>query len=60
MRGLLGLALLFALAVAVSANRSRIRWRTVAAGFAMQVASALLVLKWSVGKGALEWFAGQV
>jgi concentrative nucleoside transporter, CNT family len=26
----------------------------------VQVAFALLVLKWSVGKDALEWFAGQV
>jgi CNT family concentrative nucleoside transporter len=47
MRGLIGLALLLALAYAVSSNRSRIPWRTVVVGLAIQVAFALLVLRWS-------------
>ena len=60
LRGLLGLAAIFAVAFLFSNNRRRIRWRTVAAGLALQVAFALLVLRWSVGTDVLELFAGQV
>src|SRR5690348_8085668 len=44
MRGLLGLAALLAIAWALSDNRRRIPWRTVAAGVALQVALAVLLL----------------
>jgi concentrative nucleoside transporter, CNT family len=44
MRGLLGLAALLASAWALSENRSRIPWRTVIAGIALQWALALLLL----------------
>jgi CNT family concentrative nucleoside transporter len=60
MRGLIGLALLLALAYAVSGNRSKIPWRTVAVGLAIQVAFAVLVLRWSVGKEVLDFVSGQV
>lgn len=59
-QGLLGLAVIFALAFAVSNNRRRINWRTIVVGLALQVAFALLVLKWSVGRDALDFVAGQV
>ncbi len=60
MRGLLGLAFLLALAYAISSNRSKIPWRTVIVGLAIQVAFAVLVLRWSVGKDVLDFVAGQV
>ena len=60
MRGLIGLALLLAVAYAISSNRSKIPWRTVAVGLAIQVAFAVLVLRWSVGKDVLDFVAGQV
>ena len=44
MRGLLGLAALLAIAWALSEDRSRIPWRTVAAGVLLQVALAALLL----------------
>ena len=60
MRGLIGLALLLAVAYAISSNRSKIPWRTVIVGLAIQVAFAVLVLRWSVGKEVLDFVAGQV
>jgi CNT family concentrative nucleoside transporter len=44
MRGLLGVAALLAIAWALSEDRSRIPWRTVIAGLALQWALALLLL----------------
>ncbi len=44
MRGLLGLAALLAIAWTLSEDRSRIPWRTVIAGLALQWALALLLL----------------
>ena len=44
MRGLVGVAALLALAWALSEDRRRIPWRTVAAGIALQWALALLLL----------------
>ena len=60
LRGLLGLATILALAFLVSNNRGRIPWRTVSVGLAIQVAFAALVLRWSVGRDALELVADQV
>jgi len=60
LRGLLGLALLLLLAFAVSEARSRINWRTVAVGLALQVGLAVLVLRFGPGKAATEFVAGQV
>jgi concentrative nucleoside transporter, CNT family len=60
LRGLLGLAAILALAFLVSNNRGRIPWRTVVVGLAIQVAFAALVLRWSVGRDALDFVAGQV
>jgi concentrative nucleoside transporter, CNT family len=60
LQGLLGLLAIFALAILISNNRRRINPRTVLAALAFQVAFAFLVLKWSVGRDALDWVAGQV
>jgi CNT family concentrative nucleoside transporter len=60
LQGLLGLVAIFAVAILASNNRRRIRPRTVLAALAFQVAFAFLVLKWSVGRDALDFVAGQV
>ena len=47
-RGLLGLAGIVAIAFALSSDRRRINWRTVAAGLALQLVFAVLFLKGDV------------
>ncbi len=59
-QGLLGLLVILALAFALSNNRRRINPRTVVAALVFQIAFAFLVLEWSVGRDALDWFSGQV
>ncbi|WP_312721699.1 nucleoside transporter C-terminal domain-containing protein [Mobilicoccus sp.] len=53
-QGLLGIAAILGLAIAMSRHRSRINWRTLGVGLALQVLFALLVLKWEPGFRALE------
>jgi concentrative nucleoside transporter, CNT family len=60
LRGLLGLLVNLAVAFLVSNNRSRIPWRTVVVGLTAQIAFAVLVLRWSVGKDVLDFVSGQV
>ena len=52
--GLLGIAVLLALAVTLSSNRRAINLRIVAAAFALQVAVAAFVLYFEWGKRAIE------
>ncbi|SEC32785.1 concentrative nucleoside transporter, CNT family [Nocardioides exalbidus] len=59
-RGLLGLALLLLIAVALSKHRRGIAWRTVAVALALQVGFAVLVLRWGPGKEALTWVSDRV
>ncbi|KQT91439.1 transporter [Marmoricola sp. Leaf446] len=60
LRGVLGLALLLLVAVAFSRHRRGISVRTVVAALALQVAFALLVLRWGPGEAALRWVSGRV
>jgi CNT family concentrative nucleoside transporter len=59
-RGLIGLAAILAVAYLASSQRARIPWRTVLVGLVIQVAFAVLVLRWSVGKDVLDFVSGQV
>jgi CNT family concentrative nucleoside transporter len=59
-QGVLGLLVIFAVAVLVSNHRRAIRPRTVLVALAFQVLFALAVLRWSVGRDALDFVAGQV
>lgn len=59
-QGLLGVVVIIGLAIALSRHRRHIKWRTLAVGLTLQVAFALLVLKWSWGFEALKWVAGLV
>lgn len=54
LQGLLGVAAILALVIAISRHRSQIRWRILVGGLILQVALAFLVLKWSPGEHALE------
>lgn len=59
-RGVLALAVLILVAVAVSTHRRGISWRTVGVALALQVLFALLVLRWGPGERALGWVSGRV
>ncbi len=50
----LGLFVMIGIAYAVSTNRRRVRWDIVGVGVGMQLAFALLILKWSVGRGLFD------
>ncbi|WP_210503547.1 NupC/NupG family nucleoside CNT transporter [Nocardioides xinjiangensis] len=60
LRGILGLALLLLVAVALSRHRRGISWRTVGVALALQVGFAALVLRWGPGRDALEWVSDRV
>jgi CNT family concentrative nucleoside transporter len=60
LRGLLGLAVIIGLVILLSNHRSRISWRTLIVGLAIQVVFAVLVLRWGVGKDVLNFVSGQV
>jgi CNT family concentrative nucleoside transporter len=55
--GLVGIAFFLGLAWVFSTNRRAIRWRTILWGLGLQLLFALLVLKWSVGRQALQGIA---
>lgn len=56
----LGIAVIFGLVFAVSKYRTRINWRILGAGFALQVITAFLILKWEPGFLALQALSGGV
>lgn len=56
-QGLIGIALIFAVVILLSEHRKKINWRTLGVGLLMQIAFALLVLKWEPGFQALRWTA---
>jgi CNT family concentrative nucleoside transporter len=58
--GILGVLAVLAAAWMGSADRKRIRWRTVAWGLGLQVVFAFLVLRFSYGQQGLEWAGGVV
>ena len=60
LRGVVGLLVILGVAFLASNNRKRIPWRTVAVGLTAQIAFAVLVLRWSVGKDVLDFVSGQV
>src|SRR6266704_6471737 len=52
--GLIGLAVMVALAWAFSVNRKRINWRTVGTGLTLQFLFAYIVLRWKPGQNAIS------
>ncbi|MCP3914428.1 MAG: NupC/NupG family nucleoside CNT transporter [bacterium] len=58
LRALLGLAFFCALAWVASTNRKRVNYRVVVGGLAMQILLAVVILKTSPGRDALEWVSG--
>lgn len=55
--GLLGIAVIFAIALLLSHNRKAINIRTILTGFGIQLLFALLILKTTWGRAALEWLS---
>ena len=49
LQGLLGIILIFGVAITFSKHRKSINWRTLGVGLGLQVLFALLVLKWEPG-----------
>ncbi|WP_216321706.1 NupC/NupG family nucleoside CNT transporter [Deinococcus aestuarii] len=58
--GLGGMAVLLGLALALSADRRAVNWRTVGLALALQVAFALMVLRWPLRRQALDTVSGGV
>lgn len=58
--GIIGLAVLLGICVAMSNNRRRISVRTLIGGFFLQLSFAVLLLKWNTGNLAMQWFADKV
>ena len=58
--GIVGMAVIFAIAVLLSSNRRAIRLRVVGAAFALQVTIAVIVLYVPPGRAALAGLAGAV
>lgn len=52
--GLLGIACILGMAVLFSTNKRKINYRTVAVALAIQIAFAFIVLKWPLGRAALQ------
>ncbi len=58
--GLIGLGVVFGVALLLSKDRRAIRWRTIAWAFALQLLFGVLVLYWEPGKEGLESFSNGV
>ncbi|AZA12661.1 NupC/NupG family nucleoside CNT transporter [Corynebacterium choanae] len=54
LQGLIGIALIFVFLISFSRHRTHIKWRTLGVGLLLQIAFALIVLKWTPGRQALE------
>lgn len=58
--GLIGIALIFGIALLLSNNRRRINWRVIGSGFAIQLVLAVFILKVPIGKDLFDWLGKAV
>ncbi|HYC31240.1 MAG TPA: NupC/NupG family nucleoside CNT transporter [Gemmatimonadales bacterium] len=58
--GLLGLAMIIGIGVALSSNRRRIAWRVVAWGLGLQLAFAIFVLRVPAGQALFRWLGNVI
>jgi concentrative nucleoside transporter, CNT family len=58
--GLIGLTLIIAIGIALSHNRSAIRWRVIAWGLGLQLLFAIFVLRIPAGQALFRWLGGLV
>ncbi|MGL4819995.1 MAG: NupC/NupG family nucleoside CNT transporter [Bacilli bacterium] len=58
--GMAGIAVVFAIAWLFSENKKSINWRTVGLGFLIQMLFGFIVLKWSLGREALQWVSNGI
>ena len=54
LNSIIGILFIFAVSYLLSNNKKHIKWRTIIIGFLIQFGSALIVLKWSVGRYVLS------
>lgn len=55
LRGLLGVIVVLAVALALSRHRRAIRWRVIASGLALELVLALVLLRSAAGQDAVAW-----
>jgi len=60
LRALLGLAFFLGLGWLLSCDKKRINVRVIVGGLLIQLALAILILKWDMGRAALDAFSGKV
>ncbi|KAA9018054.1 NupC/NupG family nucleoside CNT transporter [Niallia endozanthoxylica] len=58
--GILGIIVVFSLALLLSINRKAINLRTILGGLAIQITFAFIVLKWNAGRAAISWVSDRV
>ena len=58
--GLAGMAVLIGLGLLLSVNRRAVNWRTVGLALLLQIAFGLIVLRWPLGRRALDAVSGTV
>ena len=58
--GLGGMAVLIGLGLLLSVNRRAVNWRTVGLALLLQIAFGLIVLRWPLGRRALDAVSGAV
>ena len=58
--GLIGIALILALGIALSHSRRAIRWRVVGWGLGLQLAFAIFVLRTPIGQSLFRWLGAVV
>ncbi|MBA3258099.1 MAG: NupC/NupG family nucleoside CNT transporter, partial [Gemmatimonadales bacterium] len=58
--GLLGIAFILGLGIALSSNRRRISWRVVAWGLTLQILFAIFVLRVPAGQALFRWLGGVI
>lgn len=58
--GLMGIAVIFAIAFLLSENKRKIKIRTILGGLAIQLLFAFMVLKWEAGRAGFLWLTNKV
>jgi CNT family concentrative nucleoside transporter len=58
--GIFGIIVIFSIAYLFSTNRKKIKLQTILGGLFIQIMFAFIVLKWEMGRAALQWLTMRV